>query len=327
LLCQERGNNRKSSGYFEKDLMGNKKFINWFILIILTFVWGSSFILMKKGVRVFSGDQVGTLRVFIAFLALSPLMFKHVNRAMLKHWKAFLGMGLFGSLIPGFLFAYAQKGISSSLTSMINSLTPLFTLLITLLFFKEKIRMLNAVGLLIGLIGTVGLLMVNNNVGANSDLSFVLFALLGTVCNGVTANIIKNYLGTVNSVACTVWAMMLVGPISGAYLFFNTDFIHRLNTAPLAWESLGYVCILGVLGTSVSIILFNILIKNTSSIFGASVTYLIPIVAIMWGVLDGENVLPMHIVCALIILTGVYLVNKKPTVEETATAGQIKELQ
>ncbi len=301
----------------------NKKFTNWLILFVLTFIWGSSFILMKKGVRVFSGDEVGALRVFIAFLALSPLMFKHVNKDLLKHWKAFLGMGMFGSLIPGFLFAFAQKGISSSLTSMINALTPLFTLLITLIFFKEKIRMTNAVGLLIGLAGTIGLLVVNNGNNANKDLSFVLFAILATICNGITANIIKNYLGAVNSIACTVWGMLFVGPISGIYLFLNTDFVHKLNTAPLAWESFGYVCLLGVLGTSLSIILFNILIKNTSSIFGTSVTYLIPLVAIMWGVLDGESVLPMHIVCAFIILMGVYLVNKKPSLKEAATIDEI----
>lgn len=271
----------------------------------------------------FSGDEVGAMRVFIAFLALSPLMFKHVNKDLLKHWKAFLGMGMFGSLIPGFLFAFAQKGISSSLTSMINALTPLFTLLITLIFFKEKIRMTNAIGLLIGLAGTIGLLMVNNGNNANKDLSFVLFAILATICNGITANIIKNYLGAVNSVACTVWAMLFVGPISGIYLFLNTDFVHKLNTAPLAWESLGYVCLLGILGTSLSIILFNILIKNTSSIFGTSVTYLIPLVAIMWGMLDGESVLPMHIVCAFVILLGVYLVNKKPSLKGASTIDEI----
>jgi drug/metabolite transporter (DMT)-like permease len=274
---------------------------------------------MKKGIRVFSGDQVGALRVLVAFIALSPLVFKYLNKEMLKHWKAFLGMGMFGSLIPGFLFAFAQKGISSSLTSMINALTPLFTLLITLVFFKEKIRMINAIGLLIGLIGTIGLLMINNNAGTNKDLSFVLFALLATLCNGITANIIKNYLGAINSVACTVWGMMFVGPISGVYLFLKTDFVYKLNTAPLAWQSFGYICLLGVFGTSLSIILFNILIKNTSSIFGTSVTYLIPIVAIMWGVIDGESLLPMHFVCAFVILAGVYLVNKKPPLEEMIT--------
>lgn len=293
----------------------NKSFTNWLILLLLTFIWGSSFILMKRGLLTFSGDQVGALRVFIAFLALFPLVFKYVNKSMLKHWKAFLGLGMFGSLIPGFLFAEAQKGISSSLSSMINSLTPVFTLLITLVFFKEKIRLINATGIIIGFIGALGLLMVSNKTGANSNLGFVSFALLATLCNGVTANIIKYNLGAVNSVACTVWGMMLTGPISGVYLFFCTDFSHKLTTNPLAWRSVGYIAILGVLGSALSIILFNILIKNTSSIFGASVTYLIPIVAIMWGVLDGESVMPMHLVCVFVILLGVYLVNKKKSIE------------
>lgn len=296
----------------------NKKITNWLLLIVLTFVWGSSFILMKRGVEVFTGIQVGALRVFVAFLALSPLVFRHVNKLLLKHWKGFLGMGLFGSLLPGLLFAESQKGISSSLTSMINTMTPLFTVMITVFFFKEKVRILNLAGIVIGFLGALGLIMVNGHSGTNTNLSFVIFALLGTLCNGITANIIKYSLGTVNSVACTVWAMLFVGPVSGVYLLCDADFTHRLTTNPLAMQSLGYICILGILGTSVSIILFNVLIKNTSSIFGASVTYLIPIVAIMWGVLDGEHIVPMYIVCALVILTGVYLVNKKESVVEAA---------
>lgn len=266
---------------------------------------------MKRGIVVFSGTEVGAIRVSIAFISLSPFVFKHVNKSVLKHWKAFLGLGLFGSLIPGLLFASAQKGISSSLTSMINSLTPLFTLLITVAVYKEKIRLVNMLGLVIGLVGALGLIIINNNMGTNSNLSFVVFALLATVCNGITANIIKHYLGSVNSVTSTVWALTLTGPIAIVYLITATDFVSKINSNPMAWNSLGYIALLAIFGTSVSIILFNVLIKNTSSIFGASVTYLIPIVAVMWGVLDGEVILPVHLLCALVILIGVYLVNKK----------------
>jgi drug/metabolite transporter (DMT)-like permease len=294
----------------------NQKAINWFILIALTFIWGSSFILMKRGIEVFSGDEVGALRIFIAFLSISPLIFKYINKEMTLHWKAFFAMGLFGNLIPGFLFAFSQFGISSSLTSMINSLTPLFTLIIALLFYREKIRSINALGIFVGLIGTVGLIFTNRGAGSNSNLWFVGLALVATFCNGITANIIKYKLGNVNSVACTVWAMTFVGSIAGVYLFTATDFVTKLHTHPQAWNSVGYIALLGVFGTSLSFVLFNILIKNSTSIFATSVTYLMPIVAVMWGVYDGETILPLHLVCAVVILAGVYLVNVK---RKTAT--------
>lgn len=291
----------------------NKNVLNWSLFFTLTFIWGSSFILMKKGVRVFSGDQVGTIRMLVAFIVLLPFAFKHINRNMRKHWKAFLGLGLFGSLLPGLLFAYSQKGITSSLASIINALTPLFTMLITVFFFKEKIRLINSIGLLTGLIGAVSLIILTGNVGTVGNFSFVFYAIIATICNAITVNIIKYYLGGINSITCTVWAMLFVGPMSGVYLF-TTDFAEKLTNHPLAWQSLGYICLLGALGTSLSIILFNILIKNSSSVFAASVTYLIPVVAILWGVTDGEPVLREHILCTFIILFGVYLVNlkKKP---------------
>lgn len=291
----------------------NKTFVNWLLLATLTLIWGSSFILMKRGVSVFSGDQVGTIRMFVAFLSLTPFLYKHVNKAVLKHWKSFLGLGLFGSLLPGLLFASAQKGISSSLISIINALTPLFTLLITIAFFKERVRFINSVGIATGFIGATVLLVATSNFREVNSFLFVVYALLAAVCNAITVNIIKYRLGGVNAITCTVWGFLFVGPVSGVYLF-STDFVLKLNTVPMAWQSLGYVCLLGTLGTSLSIILFNVLIKNTSSIFGASVTYLMPIVAIMWGVSDGESVLPIHIICTIIILLGVYMVNAKKTV-------------
>lgn len=266
---------------------------------------------MKRGIEVFPGDQVGSLRIFITFLSISPLVFKHLTKETAVHWKAFLAMGLFGNLILGFLFATAQYGISSSLTSMINSLTSLFTLVMALLVYREKIRLINALGIFIGLAGTVGLIIANNSAGSNSNLWFVGLALIATLCNGITANIIKYHLGNVNAVACTVWGMTIVGSLAGIYLFAATDFVAVLASHPRAWNSVGYIALLGVFGSSVSFVLFNILIKNSTSVFATSVTYLMPIVSVGWGVYDGETVLPLHIFCAFIILAGVYLVNFK----------------
>jgi drug/metabolite transporter (DMT)-like permease len=294
----------------------NTKALNWIILIALALTWGSSFILMKRGLEVFSSDEVAALRIFIAFLFLSPLLIKHFKKDLIKHWKGFLGMGLLGNFIPAFLFTKAETGISSSLTGMLNSLTPLFTLLLGVLLFKSKTKLINAIGILIGFIGAIGLLTAGKSEDMNNNLLFGVYVVLATVCYALSVNIIKKELGQVNSITATVWAMMFIGPLAGIYLFGFTDFLADLKTNALAYESLGYVSILAIFGTALSVIIFNVLIKNTNALFASSVTYLIPVVAMGWGILDGEEVVAMHFIWIIIILLGVYLVNKKPKTVE-----------
>ncbi len=294
----------------------NTRFINWLILIALAITWGSSFILMKRGLDAFSSDEVAALRIFIAFIFLSPLLIKHFKKEHLKHWKGFIGMGVLGNFIPAFLFTKAETGISSSLTGMLNSLTPLFTMLLGVLMFKTKTKLINAIGIFIGFIGAIGLLAVGKSDDTDNSLLYCLFVVLATICYALSVNIIKKELGGVNSVTATVWAMTFIGPLAGVYLFGATDFISDFTYNPKAYESLGYVSLLAIFGTALSVIIFNVLIKNTNALFASSVTYLIPIVAMMWGVLDGEVVLPFHILSIGVILLGVYLVNKKekPTI-------------
>lgn len=294
----------------------NTKALNWIILIALALTWGSSFILMKRGLEVFSSDEVAALRIFIAFLFLSPLLIKHFKKDLIKHWKGFLGMGLLGNFIPAFLFTKAETGISSSLTGMLNSLTPLFTLLLGVLLFKSKTKLINAIGILIGFIGAIGLLTAGKSEDMNNNLLFGVYVVLATICYALSVNIIKKELGQVNSITATVWAMMFIGPLAGIYLFGFTDFLADLKTNPLAYESLGYVSILAIFGTALSVIIFNVLIKNTNALFASSVTYLIPVVAMGWGILDGEDVVALHFIWIIIILLGVYLVNKKPKTVE-----------
>ena len=295
------------------NILVNTKVLNWVILIALALTWGSSFILMKRGMDVYSSDEVAALRILIAFLFLSPLIFRHVKKPLLKYWKAFLGMGVLGNLIPAFLFTKAEMGISSSLTGMLNSLTPLFTLLLGILLFKTKTRWINALGIMIGFVGAIGLLTVGENVDMNSNMLFGFYVVLATLCYGMSVNIIKKYLNEVNSVTATVWAMMFIGPVAGVYLFGFTDFTTRFSNNPMAISSLGYVSILAIFGTALSVIIFNVLIRNTNALFASSVTYLIPVVAMGWGIMDGENVQMLHFLWIGLILLGVYLVNKKPS--------------
>lgn len=291
----------------------NTRVLNWLILIILALIWGSSFILMKRGLDVYSSDEVAALRIFIAFLFLSPLIFRHVKKELLQHWKAFAGMGVFGNFIPAFLFTEAETGISSSLTGMLNSLTPVFTLFLGVLLFKTKTGWVNALGIFIGLIGAIGLLTVGKSENMDNNLLFGFYVVLATLCYGLSVNIIKKNLNEVNSVTATVWAMMFIGPLAGFYLFGFTSFTDKLIYNPLAYSSLGYVSLLAIFGTALSVMIFNVLIKNTNALFASSVTYLIPIVAIGWGVFDGESVAMLHMFWIALILLGVYLVNKKNT--------------
>ena len=266
---------------------------------------------MKRGLDSFSSYQVAALRIFIAFLFLLPLAFRHIKKNHFKYLPAFIAMGVFGNLIPAFLFTQAETLISSALTGMLNSVTPVFALIIGLIMLKEKVKLLQIVGLATGIIGAIGLL----SLGKNSESSGNIYlggamVLLATFFYGLSVNIIKAKLGNVSAVTATIFALCIVGPFAGIYLF-TTDFIEVMQTKPLAFDSLKYVCILAIFGTSLSLIVFNILIKEAGTLFASSVTYFIPIVAMLWGALDGEAITVAHSIFIVVILAGVWLVNKK----------------
>ena len=292
----------------------NKKVLSWVLFFSLAGIWGSSFILMKRGLESFSSQQVAAIRIFVAFVFLVPIAFKHIRKEHLKHWKAFAIMGLFGNLIPAFLFTESETVISSALAGMLNSLTPLFTLLLGFLFYGSKPERKQVLGISFGFIGAIGL--VYDPAGMNDSgnaLWYALMVVAATLCYGISVNNIKKYLQEVSPVTATVWSMSFIGPIAGVYLFSSTDFVSRIATVPHAWTSFGYICILGVVGTSISVILFNILIRQTGALFASSVTYLIPVAAILWGLADKETVIPSHLLWISVILGGVYLVNRKPS--------------
>lgn len=230
-----------------------------------------------------------------------------------KSFLPILSVGLLGNFIPAFLFTRAQMGLSSSITGMLNSLTPLFTLVLGVLLFKNKTRWVNVVGIIIGFAGACGLLWGGKNFNSGGNWNFGLLVTLATICYGLSVNIIKNYLQEIKSFQVVSLAFLFVGPPAGIFLF-STDITHRLTTVNGAWGNLGYILILAVVGTGLSVILFNELIKMTNALFASSVTYLIPVVAMLWGKIDGEDILLSHILSILLIFAGIYLVNKKAKV-------------
>ncbi|HTF03372.1 MAG TPA: DMT family transporter, partial [Bacteroidia bacterium] len=201
--------------------------------------------------------------------------------------------------------------ISSALTGMLNSLTPVFTLITGLVIFRIRVTKIQVIGIIVGLAATVGLLQAGNDeqLSTNALLGGSL-VILATIGYGFSVNIIKSKLSHLNAVSATLLAMSIIGPIALVYLF-TTDFVHVMQTHPNAMKSLGYVAILAIFGTALSVIVYNVLIREAGTLFAASVTYAIPIVAMLWGVFDAENVTWMHVIFILGILSGVWMVNKK----------------
>ncbi len=289
----------------------NNKAWQLITLVFLSLIWGSSFILMKKGLRSYSHDQVAALRIFISFLAFLPFGIKNLKKVSKENIYSLLIVGFIGSTIPAFLFTKAQTNIDSALAGILNSITPLFTLIIGLIFYKSTAKLINAVGIFLGLIGALGLIMYtssNSNILGNVNY-YSLYVVLATICYGINVNQVKYKIKGLNGLELTSMAFMFVGPFAGIYLLF-TDFSFALSTNDYMLN-LGYIAILAVIGTVMALVIFNTLIQYTSALFGASVTYIIPIFAIAWGIFDGEKLTIIQFLWIGLILTGVYLVNKR----------------
>ena len=258
----------------------------------------------------FSSDEVAALRIGIAFLVLVPLFLKHHPINIKYHWKGLLIMGVFGNLIPAFLFTKAETEISSSLAGMLNALTPIFTVIVSLLWFGTKPSGVKISGVVVGFIAAIALILFDTGTSTFQNFSYGFLILLATLCYAISVNGIKRYLSQVSSVAATVWAFSLTGPVALFYLFACTDFVPHLREQPQAMSSLGYIMILAIVGTAFSVILYNVLIKKAGVLFASSCTYLIPIVAILWGLVDRETVNFAQILSILAIILSVYLINR-----------------
>jgi drug/metabolite transporter (DMT)-like permease len=297
----------------ERDLQSESALKAWGFLIILALVWGSSFILIKRGLEVYSPGEVGALRIVFAGLVLLPLSLPRLKGLNKRQVKNLIIVGLVGSFIPAFLFAKAQTELSSSLTGVFNAMTPLFVVIIGALFFKSRITRRNAIGLIIAFIGVVILLMVKEGgLGNFSEINaYALLVLLACACYGLNLNIIKYRFVELKPVAITAISLSIVLPLALIYLFTSTQFSFKLLHVEGAVQAAGYLAILGIVGTAMALILFNVMVKVATPVFASSVTYLIPVVAIMWGLLDGEVLLAGHYFGILAVILGVWIGNRK----------------
>ncbi len=301
LLCTNFYKNRK---YL--DL--NKKIWQWASLLLLSFIWGTSFILIKKSLLAFTPYQSGALRISFAFLYFLPFAFKRIRKINKKNITPLLICGFIGNFFPAFLFAYGETTISSSLASMINSTTPIFVLIIGIILYQTKVRWQNILGLFIGFVGTLGLVFNPADLTSFWNIGAII-VLLASVFYGINTNEIKYKLSKLDGLSISVLTYSLIGPFAIAY-FFTTDISTALQSEFL-WKSIYALLALSFFSSFIAVILFNILIKHTTPIFAASVTYLIPVFAIGWGFFDGEIITYIQIISIVIILAGVSLVNKR----------------
>lgn len=283
--------------------------IKWVYLIALSLVWGSSFILMKYALHGLGPIQVGSLRMIITILVLLPFGFKSLKILTAKNWTYIAVSAVLGTLFPVFLFAIAINNMDSSLAAILNSFVPFNALLLGFIFFGFSFQKRQVFGVLVGLIGTVLLILNGNSIASLTEYKYPLMILTASVGYAFNVNIIKRFLQDVKPIAITT-ASFAVVLIPALIILGTTGFYTDLEFTPLINKSLFYIVILSVIGTAIAKVFFNKLVQISSPVFSTSVTYLIPVVAVFWGFLDGERLSVMQLFSGLIILIGVYLAKK-----------------
>ena len=279
------------------------------LLVILALIWGSSLILIKRGLVGLNPQELASLRIVAASIVLVPFAVTRIKRVERTNWKFLLSVGFAGSLIPAFLFALAQTQLESAVVGILNALVPLFTVIIAGVIYGHKHKMQVYGGVIVGFIGSVVLILAGNGGSLGGFNPYLLLIVLATIFYAINLNLIKEHLQNLKSLTITSISLMMVGPIAAVHLFFFTEFPTKLDVEIL-WPVI-YVITLGVMGTSVALIIFNQIVRLTNPIFTSSVTYLIPIVAIGWGLLDGESLVLTHYIGMVFILSGVYLANRR----------------
>jgi drug/metabolite transporter (DMT)-like permease len=293
-----------------------RKIRHWLALLILSLIWGTSYILMKKGLESFSPYQVGALRIVITFICLLPVALRHFHHLNKTNILSIIIIGLFGSVIPAFLFPLAETKISSSLAGMINSLSPVFTLVFGITIYKRKAIGTQIAGVFLGLLGAAGLLYT----GSFTFNLYGLLVVLATILSGISSNEVSK-VKELNGIKITALSFFVTSPLAIIYLLFS-DLSVPVHTENWV-RNLSYIGILAVFGSAIALVIYYLLIRDTSPIFASSVTYFIPIVATLWGLADNEQFYSSMLISIIFIFAGVFIINrpdfykkKRPTSDE-----------
>ena len=289
----------------------SNKVKKWVLLLLLSFIWGSSFILIKKGLLGFSPLQLGSFRLVISALIIFVFGFKSLKGLNKNQWKWLALSGFLGSFFPSFLFAYAETEVDSTITSILNSLVPLNTVVLGFVLFKIKSNRFQVLGVIIGFIGAVLLILEGAALNPNQNYRYTGLIILASLMYAANVNIIKRYLNEVRPLSIATANFVVVFIPSIAVLIFSGGMSLTTLYSTAFLPALGCVFMLSLFGTALAKILFNNLIQISNPVFASSVTYLMPLVALFWGALDAEIFNAFQGLSALIIFSGIYLANKK----------------
>ncbi|MDB2493803.1 EamA family transporter [Flavobacteriaceae bacterium] len=289
----------------------NKEQKKWAYLFTLAIVWGSSFILIKKGLVGLTPLQLGSLRTVISSLFIFMIGYKSLKTILNPQWKWVILSGFIGTFLPAFLFAFAETEVDSGIVSILNALVPLNATLIGLAIFKIASTKTQIFGVILGFIGAS--MLIFNSMELNPDQNYLYagFVVLATVMYGFNVNIIKHYLQEVKPIAIATGNFIAIVIPALIVLIFSEFFTAQTFEQQSIYSSIGFVAILAVFGTVMAKIIFNNLIQISSPVFASSVTYLMPLVALLWGLFDGELFGLDQGLASLLILGGIYLANKK----------------
>ncbi|MDG1285516.1 MAG: EamA family transporter [Flavobacteriaceae bacterium] len=289
----------------------NQEQKKWAYLFTLAIVWGSSFILIKKGLVGLTPLQLGSLRTVISSLFIFMIGYKSLKTILNPQWKWVILSGFIGTFLPAFLFAFAETEVDSVIVSILNALVPLNATLIGLAIFKIASTKTQIFGVILGFIGAS--MLIFNSMELNPDQNYLYagFVVLATVMYGFNVNIIKYYLQEVKPIAIATGNFIAIVIPALIVLIFSGFFTAQTFEQQSIYSSIGFVAILAVFGTVMAKIIFNNLIQISSPVFASSVTYLMPLVALLWGLFDGELFGLDQGLASLLILGGIYLANKK----------------
>lgn len=283
--------------------------LKWLLLLVLALIWGSSFLLIQLGLKSLNPFQLGALRIVCAAIFLLLLGFRELPKIPRHQWKFIALTALLGTFLPAFLFAIAQQHINSMVSSILNSLTPLNTLVLGIIAFGLGFKRGQLIGVIVGFIGSA-LLIINGAINQpDHDYRYAVLLVIASLFYAANVNLLKKYLTDLSPLAITTGNFTLMLPPALLILFFS-GFFSDVQHASVQNASV-YILILGIVGTGFANILFFKLIQISSPIFASSVTYLIPLVAFCWGIQLNEMLTPFQFAGAFIILIGVYLSGKK----------------
>ncbi|GGG24017.1 permease [Dokdonia pacifica] len=285
--------------------------LKWIYLVVLSIIWGSSFILIKKGLVGLTPIQLGALRILFTAFFLLLIGWKSLRTIKKAEWKWIIISGVLGTGLPVFLFAYAETEIDSAIAAILNSSVPLLTLLLGLTLFGATFLKRQLLGVLVGLSGATALILIGASINPSQNYWYALLVISAGVMYAFNVNIIKKYMQDISAIAIATGNFIFLIPPALVLLVYSDFFNQELLRSQEVQLSLGYIVILALFGTAMAKVMFNKLVQISNPVFASSVTYLMPIISVMWGVLDDEKFTIWQFFASLVIIVGVYLVNKK----------------